>query len=498
VTLYLYLENEAATQIFATDLACALQPQDFVALRGDLGSGKSTLARALIRTLMRDRSLEVPSPTFSLIQHYQCDRFELAHADLYRLSNFQEIEELGLIEILNQGILLVEWPEHAGDLLPSPTFLLEFDYQAEGRQLKVSMTQDASARLQRSRQIRIFLDEAGKGEAQRYYLAGDASSRRYETIITDNMCEKYVLMDAAQMHPTHTATPINYAQSVHLAQDVRQFVGMARLLENKGFGAPRIFASDLNGALLLLEHLGQEGIVNKTGSVMMERVLAAAELLADIHSTHWPVETSWPDLVLKIPTYDQQTLYRETCLLLDWYLPYQLGVDVTNPMRQLYGDIWDELTLRLQQAEQGLCLRDYHSPNIIWREEKSGHARLGLIDFQDALIGPVAYDVASLAQDARVTITIEQEAAIIEAYCARRKFHDTLFDETGLRNIYPLAATQRVMKILGLFVRLDQRDGKPDYLKALPRLLDYLQRNLQSPDLAALRLFCLTYKICFP
>jgi len=484
--LEIYLENEAATQIFAQDLGLALKPQDFVALRGDLGAGKSTLARALIRTLMCEADLEVPSPTFSLVQHYENDRFMLAHADLYRLSEPQEIEELGLLETLRTGILLIEWPEQAGGLLPKPNFALELDYAGNGRQLRLRMSDEAATRFARSQQIRAFLAQADMRQAQRYYLAGDASSRRYETILTqtDNGREhKYVLMDGAQMHPTQPNNSVNYAQTVNLAQDVRQFVELARLIKDKGFGAPQIFAQNIEQGLVLLEHLGQETLINEQGLPLIERYQAAAELLAELHAT------DWADRDFTIPTYDRATLMREVALLLDWYVPYQLKVEVTDEMRALYASIWDEIIDQLQMSEQVLCLRDYHSPNLIWREDYEGRDRLGLIDFQDALI---------LAQDARVDIVPEFEAFIINHYCAKRRQCDASFNEEDLRLSYSQAAAQRAAKILGLFVRLDRRDGKADYLQHLPRMINYLERATAHHKLEALRQFCYSYKILDP
>jgi len=494
MSLDIFLKNEAETRRFGADLALLLQKGDFVALRGDLGTGKSTLARALIRSLVQDMALEVPSPTFSLMQHYESRCFTITHADLYRLHDGQEIEELGLMEMLAQGIVLVEWPERAADLLPTPSIDIFIDYARDGRQLVIETDLKTQEQLERCLEIRRFLTKHDHAETQRYYLAGDASSRRYETVISADNQQQWVLMDAARFHPREEPSDkaANYAQMVHLAQDVRQFVGLARLLKDNGFAAPHIIASDLERHLLLLEHLGSEGIIDAHGYPIRDRYLSAAELLADIHAFEWPHRQVWPDLVLNIPAYDPPTLYREVSLLLDWYVPYYVGRQVSDTMRQQYKEIWQKLIHLLQQAEQGLCLRDYHSPNLIWRDEKTGHDRLGLIDFQDALIGPVAYDVASLAQDARVTIEPELERAIINP---RRKHHDGTFDEIGLRDIYAIAGGQRVMKILGLFVRLDRRDGKPDYLHHLPRLRDYLARNLSHPDLHALRDFLDVYAI---
>ena len=137
-------------------------------------------------------------------------------------------------------------------------------------------------------------------------------------------------------------------------------------------------------------------------------------------------------------------------------------------------------------------MRDYHSPNLIWREHLPFPANLGLIDFQDALFGPAAYDLASLGQDARVDIAEALEKTVIDAYLVER---DKLaaeedFDGETFLEEYAIVAAQRATKILGIFVRLNRRDGKPGYLRHLPRLRAYLKRNLAHPVLAPYREWC--------
>ncbi|ENN95377.1 hypothetical protein BVtw_00870 [Bartonella vinsonii subsp. berkhoffii str. Tweed] len=145
-----FLKNEEATQIFAHDLALALKPGDLVTLQGDLGTGKSTIARTIIHTLAKDDTLDVPSPTFTLAQSYQLPQFEIIHADLYRLSIAEEIDELGLQEARGQNILLVEWPEKGEDLLGPATFALTLQYKDHGRHVTLTSAQHSTERLQRS------------------------------------------------------------------------------------------------------------------------------------------------------------------------------------------------------------------------------------------------------------------------------------------------------------------------------------------------------------
>ena len=132
-------------------------------------------------------------------------------------------------------------------------------------------------------------------------------------------------------------------------------------------------------------------------------------------------------------------------------------------------------------------LRDYHSPNLLWLGQRDDIARIGLLDFQDALVGPAAYDVASLLQDARVDIPEAMEMALLGRYVRARLSGDREFDTAGFTRIYATLAAQRATKILGIFARLDRRDGKPLYLHHMPRLWNYLQRSLAHPALTALK-----------
>jgi aminoglycoside/choline kinase family phosphotransferase len=146
-------------------------------------------------------------------------------------------------------------------------------------------------------------------------------------------------------------------------------------------------------------------------------------------------------------------------------------------------------------------LRDYHSPNLLWlprREDNAriglldfqdaeDNARIGLLDFQDALMGPAAYDVASLLQDARVDVPETLEVELLSRYARFRRAEDRHFDMASFTRLYATLTVQRATKILGIFARLDRRDGKPQYLRHMPRLWAYLQRSLAHPALAPLR-----------
>ena len=131
-------------------------------------------------------------------------------------------------------------------------------------------------------------------------------------------------------------------------------------------------------------------------------------------------------------------------------------------------------------------LRDYHSPNLLWLPKRNDVQRVGILDFQDAVMGPAAYDLASLLQDARVDVPEATEVALLGRYVRRRRAIDPNFDGAQFIKIYVTLAVQRASKMLGIFSRLDMRDGKPQYLRHMPRVWAYLQRSLAHPSLGPL------------
>ncbi|MBP0617964.1 tRNA (adenosine(37)-N6)-threonylcarbamoyltransferase complex ATPase subunit type 1 TsaE [Jiella mangrovi] len=483
----LHLADDAATRMLGADLAMVLAAGDVVALSGDLGAGKSTLARAVIRALAGNGDLEVPSPTYTLVQPYETEP-PVAHFDLYRLASGDELDELGFAEAAEAGIVLVEWPDRAPDALRAATITIDLAVDPEGgRQATIGAGERAAARLERTLAIRDFLSVAGLAEAPRQRFFGDASSRRYETVASGD--ETLVLMDAPRQPdgpPIKDGLP--YSQIVHLAEDVTPFVAVATALRTAGFAAPAIHHAELDQGLLLIEHLGAGQIIDEDRRPIPVRYHEAALFLADLHGVAWPSELAIANgPVHRLPHYDRRAMLAEVELLIDWYLPDHTGRPATEDERELFGECWAAILDELKDGETSLVLRDYHSPNVIYRPDAEGILKIGLIDFQDAMIGPSAYDVASLAQDARVDVPAELEAALTAAYLERRRKEDPGFDGFAFERDYAIMAAQRASKILGIFVRLLKRDGKPQYLRHIPRIKGYLARTLGHPSLSALR-----------
>jgi len=172
--------------------------------------------------------------------------------------------------------------------------------------------------------------------------------------------------------------------------------------------------------------------------------------------------------------------------LVDWYLPYA-GMRATDDRRAAFVSLWREALAPALAAPSTWVLRDYHSPNLLWLGDRQDVGRIGVVDFQDAVLGPGAYDVASLLQDARVDVPEALELLLLGRYVRARLADDKRFEAAVFAQLYATLAAQRATKVLGIFARLNARDGKPQYLRHIPRIWRYLQRSLAHPALESLR-----------
>ncbi len=484
------LADEEATRRLMVDIAATLAPGDMVTLSGDLGAGKTTFARALIRHLASDQAIEVPSPTFTLMQAYELPRFNLVHADLYRLAGPGELAELGFEDIATNAVTLVEWPDRAAGLLPPDrldvALTLSPQHGPTFRNACVTGYGEFAPRAERIATIRAFLSRSGFGAAERQYMQGDASTRAYERLTLQGA--SYILMNSPRRPdgpPVRDGKP--YSAIAHLADNVTPFVAMAQALRAQGLSAPAIFAADRAAGLLAIEDLGREPVTAGDPPAPVEaRYAAATDLLATLHRAPLPdVLTVEPGVDYALLPFDLDAFLIEVELLVDWYLP-RLAVKLAPAKRDAYVELWRAALAPALAAPATWVLRDYHSPNLIWLPEREGIARVGLLDFQDAVMGPAAYDVASLLQDARVDVPETMEIALLSRYTRARRKAEPGFDAPAFAQLYATMAAQRASKILGIFARLERRDGKPQYLRHMPRVWAYLQRSLTHPALAPL------------
>ncbi len=485
----LRLPDEGATARLAQDVAAVLKSGDIVALSGGLGAGKTTFARALIRALAGDPALEVQSPTFPLRLDHALPRLRVVHADLYRLRDARELEEIGLDEAIADGALLVEWPERLPAELSDDRLDLSFEIDGEGRRVEIAAHGTWPLRLARTSHIRAFLDESGLRGAARAPLAGDASTRAFERIAFAETTA--ILMNA----PARSEGPAiydgrSYDAAAHRALDVKSFVAIDLALRRAGIRAPEIRAADVEAGLLLVEDLGDERVVDAAGAPIMERYEAAIDLLVYMHGRPWPDEAVLPGGGrYALPRYDRGALLVEVSLFPDWF-GGKGGEAAFPPERR--GDFladWSRLLEKVGASASTWVMRDFHSPNILWQAGEPGIARVGVIDFQDALIGHPAYDVASLAQDARVALGEADEARLKARYLEGRKARDPKFDAVSFAIAYPVLALQRATKVLGIFTRLALAEGKPGYQRHRARLKALIRRNLSDPVLSDMRLW---------
>lgn len=295
-----------------------------------------------------------------------------------------------------------------------------------------------------------FLQSIGWSGAEISPLAGDASFRRYFRV-TDG-ARRAVLMDAPPPH-----------------EDPKPFLKIAAYLAENGLAAPAIIGQDLSQGLVLLEDFGDARVRDWLDEHPADEeaiYTRAVALLADLHKLP-PAD---------VPPYDRAAYNREVDLLTEWYCP-AMGLDVDLPG---YRAAWDAVLPLVEEDDvpRVTVLRDYHAENIMLIEGRPQSHDLGLLDFQDALIGHPAYDLVSLLQDARRDVDPALEARMLSAYKALAQ------PGAGFDAAYAVLGAQRNAKIIGIFTRLWKRDGKPRYLAFMPRMWALLARDLAHPALA--------------
>lgn len=314
-----------------------------------------------------------------------------------------------------------------------------------------------------------FLARSGWGHAAVAPLAGDASPRRYARVSGGA-----VLMDA------DPAT----------GEDVRPFAALTALLRGRGLSAPALLAADAEHGFLLLEDLSDALYARVCAADPgAEPTLyeAAVDLLASLHASPPPdTAPALPEFGIPaypIPPYDGATLLREARLIVGWWTPAARAPLPADALAEFDALVTDACA-PVAGARSALVLRDYHAENLLWLPERQGAARVGLLDYQDALFGHPAYDLVSLIADARRDMDPALGPRLVARYGAA-----TGADPEALAREAAILSAQRNLKIVGIFARLCRRDGKPAYLRLIPRVWAHLHRDLSHPALAPLAAF---------
>ncbi len=307
----------------------------------------------------------------------------------------------------------------------------------------------------REGQIREFLQRSGWGDARRWPIPGDASLRRYERL--EGPRGRAVLMDAPPD-----------------VEDVRPFVRIARHLISAGLSAPAILEGDVTMGFLLLEDLGDDLYNRILDEGADEGLLyrAAVEALAQLHKAPVPED---------LPAYSDDLFLFELSLLTDWFMPLA-GLGISPAGRADFLALWRDLLPLARRVPARVVLRDYHADNLLWLPARDGVARVGQLDFQDAVAGPVTYDIVSLLEDVRRSVspqTVEM---------CRARYLDLMphIEPDAFATSATIMTAQRNLKIAGIFSRLLGRDGKAAYQRFMPRTWALVTDSLASHHMAPL------------
>ena len=345
----------------------------------------------------------------------------------------------------------------------------------------------------RETEIRSFLEAAKWDKADRAPVPGDASSRRYERLSLGG--KRAVLMDA----PSGVETPsepegasvserqaLGYNALARIAgNNPEAFAVIGHELSKRGFSAPQILAADLDNGLMLLEDLGDNlyaRVIEKDPAQERKLYEAAIDTLAAIYRSTFPPSAEFGGKTWRIRDYDTAALLAEADLFLDWYAR-DFGQDIKGEARADWNEIWTQMFQSLKAHAPGLALRDFHAENIFWLPERQAVERVGLIDFQDGLFAHPSYDLVSLIEDARRDVSSELAVPLMKRFCQKAG----LKYGSKFKTAYAVMGAQRNAKILGIFVRLAERDGKPHYRDLIPRVAAHFQNNLEDPKCARLK-----------
>lgn len=311
-----------------------------------------------------------------------------------------------------------------------------------------------------------FLAAIGWTEVKMEAMQADASFRRYYRL--RNAPQPALLM---QDPPDRPPIP-PYVM-------VEPFIEIAEHLRDLGLRAPEIFFKDLENGLLVLEDFGDDTYTRlfNAGADPKPLYELAVDVLIHLHKN--PKRN---DLALK--PYSDTQLVDEAQLLLDWYYPALTGKKPTDELKASFAATWKELFAKMPKDQQTLVLRDYHVDNLMLLKDGEGIGKCGLLDFQDALIGQFSYDMMSLLEDARRDVPADLQKHLYDRYI---KAMGPDFDKDGFDYAFRVLAAQRHAKVLGIFVRLYERDGKERYLQFIPHVQKLFIQAVNDPALAPLK-----------
>lgn len=469
---------EADTENLAREIARYVYAGDFIRLEGTLGMGKTTFARAFIRALAGDESLPVPSPTFNLMQVYDETRLPVVHVDAYRMGDGSELEMLDLEPYYENGVTLMEWCSNVEDGLPVYKTPERFVMESEiGDFLTVELSEVDGAVDSRHITLKangtwrerfgllpteLMRQQTEKGRmdfirshgftGQLIPLSPDCSFRTYYRIEIDG--QKRMVMDAPP--------PV---------EKVTDFTKMVNFYQRIQVRVPHVYAEDVPNGYLLLEDLGDDSLRHVcVDEESQEKWLTTATDVL-IHIANNEKADVWH--------YTADSMWQEAKRFTDWYLPYVTGHATHISDREAFKKAWYASFEKIKTLPLTTCHYDYHIDNLMCLNPKGeGEIQnLAMIDFQDARVGPVCLDVACLLED-----RFPADEALRQKLIGR--FLDGINEKVSKEDFmagYNLCLLHRFFKIVGLLVRLQERDKRENVMGRMNEAWQIINRLLQTP-----------------
>jgi hypothetical protein len=307
----------------------------------------------------------------------------------------------------------------------------------------------------------IFLSKSFWKDAKKRNIASDASKRRYFRLTLKNE-DTAIFMDAAPQ----------------LGEDVNKFLKSRDYLEKIGLSVPKVYDKDIENGFLILEDFGNNlfsKFLLNSPQYESNFYINAADNLVKLYNS---------EIRIDIETYDRCAMRNAALLSVDWYLEYGTKAVKSTKLRDSLNLLMDDALNKIMNESMVMIHRDFHAENLIWLKGETGLKRVGILDFQDMMLGHPAYDLASLLNDIRRTVKSEVQRECLNYY----------IDETGLNKdsffrAFCICSAQRNLRVLGVFTRLSVRDKKKNYLNFLPTIWKNLLRDLEHPALRDLKLF---------